>query len=151
MKILIASDGSAHSRAAADFAAGLIARPGETEVRIVSVVEPAAFNELETLIEETESLTDPSNPAARRADAAGKQLAEEFGAKFSGSGIEISNEVLGGPAARMIVERAEEWGADLIVVGSHGYGLWLRALLGSVSDRVAQHAPCPILIVRSKE
>jgi nucleotide-binding universal stress UspA family protein len=64
---------------------------------------------------------------------------------------EVANEVLRGGAAPAIVEAACEWDADLIVVGSHGYGFWSRALLGSVSNSVVHHAPCSVLIVREKQ
>ena len=148
MKILIATDGSKYGQAAADFAENIISEPNTTEVKIISVIEPFALNEFETLIESTEELADLSNAAARQADMVGKRLVNEFREKFIGSKIEVSNEVLGGSAARAIVEKAEEWKADLIVVGSHGYGFWKRAWLGSVSDRVAHHAPCSVLIVR---
>ena len=40
--------------------------------------------------------------------------------------------------------------ADLIIVGSHDYNRWERLLLGSVSDSVIHHAPCSVLLVRSK-
>jgi nucleotide-binding universal stress UspA family protein len=50
-----------------------------------------------------------------------------------------------------IVELAEELGADIIVVGSRGLGGFRRVLIGSVSDSVVRHAPCPVLIVREKE
>ena len=49
-----------------------------------------------------------------------------------------------------IIELAREWGADLIVVGSHGRGFWGR-LLGSVSTGVVHHAPCSVLVVRKRE
>ena len=49
----------------------------------------------------------------------------------------------------MIVEEAERWGADLILVGSHGYGSVKRFMLGSVSQAVATHAPCSVEIVRA--
>lgn len=151
MKILIATDGSNYGQAAIDFAANVISRPDNTEVKIISVVEPFALNEIETFIEETDKLADLKNAAAKQAERLGKRITGELREKFHGSKIEISNEVLGGPAARMIVEKAEEWNADLIVVGSHGKGFWERAWLGSVSDRVAHHAPCSVLIVREQE
>ena len=60
----------------------------------------------------------------------------------------LTTEVLCGPPAQEIVQQAEDWGADLVVVGSHGYGFWSRALLGSVSNSVVHHAPCSVLVVR---
>ena len=49
-----------------------------------------------------------------------------------------------------IVEEAERWGADLIVVGSHGYRGPERALLGSVSHAVATQAKCSVEIARRR-
>lgn len=50
----------------------------------------------------------------------------------------------------MILEKAEEWDADLIVVGSQGQGALSRLLLGSVSQYLATHAKCSVMIVRDK-
>jgi nucleotide-binding universal stress UspA family protein len=54
----------------------------------------------------------------------------------------------GYPAARVIVHRAEELGADLIVMGSVGGSTIVRALLGSVADRTLRLAKCPVLIIK---
>ena len=54
-----------------------------------------------------------------------------------------------GDPAESIIDAAQSEGADMIVVGSHGRGAIGRALIGSVSDQVVRHAPCPILVVRS--
>jgi nucleotide-binding universal stress UspA family protein len=66
----------------------------------------------------------------------------------AGGALQVSTEVLTGSPKRRIVEEAEGWGADLIVVGSHGYKSWERMLLGSVSQVVAAHAACSVEIVR---
>jgi nucleotide-binding universal stress UspA family protein len=50
-----------------------------------------------------------------------------------------------------IVKAAEEWSADLLVIGSHGRGGMQRALLGSVAETVMRHAPCPLVVVRAQE
>jgi nucleotide-binding universal stress UspA family protein len=63
--------------------------------------------------------------------------------------LRVSTLVLEGSAKQKITEEAEEWQADLIVVGSHGYKAFQRMLLGSVSHAVAQHAKCSVEIVRS--
>jgi nucleotide-binding universal stress UspA family protein len=55
--------------------------------------------------------------------------------------------VAGLPAAREIAQYAASHGADLIVVGTHGYGPVRRLVLGSVADRVVRLAPCPVLTV----
>ncbi|MBK6590709.1 MAG: universal stress protein [Acidobacteria bacterium] len=48
----------------------------------------------------------------------------------------------------MVVEAAEEWNADMIVVGFARPRFWSRALLGSISDSVCKHAKCSVLVVR---
>lgn len=65
--------------------------------------------------------------------------------------LKVSMKVLQGSAKDEIVEEAERWGADLIVLGSHGYGTVKRFVLGSVSHAVAMHAPCSVEIVRCRE
>ena len=64
--------------------------------------------------------------------------------------IELDGEFVPGPPRAAILDRAESWGADLIVVGSHGYGRWERFLLGSVSQSVVSHAKCSVEVVRCK-
>src|SRR5262249_34217112 len=62
----------------------------------------------------------------------------------------ITREVANGSAKDVILDEAEKWGADLIVLGSHGYKGWRRFLLGSVSHAVATHARCSVEIVRRR-
>jgi nucleotide-binding universal stress UspA family protein len=56
--------------------------------------------------------------------------------------------ILEGNAKEVIVEEAREWRADLIVVGSHGYGRLRRMVLGSVAGAVVANAPCSVQVVR---
>ncbi|CAN7052324.1 hypothetical protein IGI04_027592 [Brassica rapa subsp. trilocularis] len=56
--------------------------------------------------------------------------------------------ILEGDPKEMICQAVEQTHVDLLVVGSRGLGMIKRAFLGSVSDYCAQHAKCPILIVR---
>ena len=51
---------------------------------------------------------------------------------------------------RALVEMAEDEGADLVILGSHGRSGLSRAFLGSVAERVVRHAPCPVLVVRGR-
>lgn len=61
-------------------------------------------------------------------------------------GVEVTEVVVNGDAATALVDRAG--GADLLVVGSRGHGGFAGLLLGSVSHKVAAHAPCPVAVVR---
>jgi nucleotide-binding universal stress UspA family protein len=62
--------------------------------------------------------------------------------------LQIETAVIEGEPKVVIIDEAEQCGADLIVVGCHGYGPVKRFLLGSVSLAVAVHAPCSVEIVR---
>jgi nucleotide-binding universal stress UspA family protein len=62
--------------------------------------------------------------------------------------IEINTEIITGHAKYVILDEAGTWGADLIVLGSHGYRGMKRLWLGSVSLAVSTHAQCSVEIVR---
>ena len=62
--------------------------------------------------------------------------------------LKISGDVIEGQPRQVIVEEADRWQADLIVMGSRGLGAWNRLLLGSVSSGVVHHAHCSVEIVR---
>jgi len=65
------------------------------------------------------------------------------------SDFRASTEVVEGDPLRAILGRAAEWGADLIVLGSHGRTGLDRILFGDISEKVAQRAPCSVEIVRT--
>jgi nucleotide-binding universal stress UspA family protein len=120
-------------------------------VRIVCVVEPPAplvaepYMGVTGYFEEAERLQ--RKDAAAVVARAAERLADGEGSRALG----VSTEVLTGSPRRRIVEEADDWGADLIVVGSHGYHTWERMLLGSVSQAVAAHATCSVEIVRCRQ
>ena len=62
--------------------------------------------------------------------------------------ISVDGAIVPGPARTVILDEAESWGADLVVMGSHGYRAWERFLLGSVSQAVVSHAKCSVEVVR---
>ena len=80
----------------------------------------------------------------RGAEAALDETLKDVGA--DNDGVAIERRVDQGTAAAVLVE--ESRGADLLVVGSRGHGGFAQLLLGSVSQQCAQHAFCPVVIVR---
>ncbi|KAH9313698.1 hypothetical protein KI387_022325 [Taxus chinensis] len=62
--------------------------------------------------------------------------------------VKVEEKIVKGDARESLCEAVKKSEADMLVVGSHGYGTIKRALLGSVSDYCAHHAKCPVLIVK---
>jgi nucleotide-binding universal stress UspA family protein len=69
----------------------------------------------------------------------------------AGSNHEVERRIEFGDAAAEVCRVAEDEGFDVIVVGSHGSGFMKRVLLGSVSQHLLHHAPCPVLVVRASD
>lgn len=67
------------------------------------------------------------------------------------TGVTVSTEVLFGNPARAIVTAAEARKPDLIVMGTHGHGALMHALMGNVAERVVRMASCPVLTVREPQ
>jgi nucleotide-binding universal stress UspA family protein len=83
----------------------------------------------------------------REKDAYFRRLADGARAQAAASGLELAVDVRPGHAAEVISRVASEGAFDLVVLGHRGH--FLRDhLLGSTADRVAEHAPCPVMIVR---
>src|SRR5262245_44835705 len=150
MKILVATDGSSHSIAAAEKACEFVNDPSRTEIKVVSAFEdayPIAAEPFALSAEFYQRIIEACEDQAEHfAEAAAKHIRKHFKNKK----IYISTGVLRGSPEQQIVDEAKRWNADLIVVGSHGRGFWGR-MLGSVSDAVIHHAPCSVLVVRPSE
>ena len=145
MKILIAVDGSKSSQAAIRMIARHFQRKG-TEVRVLHVIAPirayVSVDLIPHVVPKVEAIEqDRRRQAKQLVDRAARQLAK---AGFKASGV-----VEEGDPKVEIVDLAERWRADLIVVGSHGAKGLGRFLLGSVSESVSHHAGCSVEIVRS--
>lgn len=78
------------------------------------------------------------------------EIIKAAAAKLSGLAgtAKVSSKVVLGAPKSVILDEAETWRPDLIVVGSHGYPTWERLLLGSVSQAVVAHAKCSVEVVR---
>jgi nucleotide-binding universal stress UspA family protein len=83
----------------------------------------------------------------REKDAFFRELAHAAQARAAEAGVTVEIDVRAGHAAELISRVAEAGGYDLVVLGHRGHFVRDR-LLGSTADRIAEHAPCPVMIVR---
>jgi nucleotide-binding universal stress UspA family protein len=149
MKILVATDGSKFSQSAIEAACDVARGKDEVCFKVVTAYEPPAPIAAEPYgiaAGYYQQLEENARQNAETAAAKGVDLIKSLSANSAPC---VTTVVELGRPAKMIVDLAESWGADLIVVGSHGHGFWGRLALGSVSDAVAHHAPCSVLIVKS--
>lgn len=148
MKILLAVDGSASSDAAI---AEIIRRPWpeQTQVKLVTAVETPVMVGMGAWAAGPMYVYD-----VQAVSSAANAVLEDGLTKLKAapdSKLKITGEVIPGSPQQVIVEEAERWGADLIIMGSRGLGAWNRLLLGSVSNGVVHHAKCSVEIVRGAE
>ena len=147
MKILLAVDGSGYSEAAIE---EVIKRPWppQSEVKIVTAIETPMMVGMGLEPWPANYFDDLQRSAREAAEAVIASALRKL-KEASEKTLKISHEIIGGPPSQVIVEAAESWGADLIVMGSRGLGAWNRLLLGSVSSAVVHHAKCSVEIVRT--
>lgn len=142
MKVLIAIDGSPCS----DAVIAEVARrpwPAGTVLKVVTVdppLEPSLLRGSPTAFDEL--------ARQQRADAVQRLHAAARTIEQGVPGASVMPQILEGWPKEAILDEADRWGADLIVVGSHGYGTLRRFFLGSISLTVAMNATCSVLIVR---
>ncbi len=147
-KILLATDGSEFSERAAK---SIAERPWPqgTEVEAMSVVE-LVLGSAQALLEppfvDTNQLEEQRAEGMKRAQNAVASAVEILSKTFPK--VEESISVLLGGPRNVIIDEADKWGADLIVVGSHGHRGIERFLLGSVSEGIARHAHCSVEVIR---
>lgn len=140
MKILLAIDDSKFSEAAANSLSGQF-RPGDTEVRILYVIEPI-------LISEPPQMSPGYYPEVETRLPHAQEIADQTANVLSAAGFKVTTSVTLGDPRGVILDEAAQWRPDLIVMGSHGRKGFERFFLGSVSEAVARHAPCSVQIVR---
>lgn len=143
-KVLLAIDGSADSQAVVT----QINRrpwPDQSEIRLITVLPPIEAN---ALVGSSQAVLDELIKA-QRAEAVRKldTAVEVF--NQNSPGLLVTHVVRTGFPKDVILDEAQRWGADLVVVGSHGKSALLRLLLGSVSSAIATDAPCSVEIVCS--
>lgn len=138
MRVLYATDGSADARAAGEWLSRF-PLPASSEIVVVAVVTlPHSALDIPTVRAYYDGLRGVAAAVAEKARAG-------LGRRWPASA-----RVVEGEPREEIPRLAEEWNADLVVVGARGLGAVKGWLLGSVSTAVVHQAPCPVLVVKGR-
>ncbi|MFP3399576.1 universal stress protein [Acidianus sp.] len=137
-KILVAYDGSEHSKKALDVAIDL-AKRYSSEVYVVEAVDETIFETVGVL---------PPLSAIEEMEKKAKKDIDEAVNKATQNGVKAVGEVLSGDPATAILEYANKNDIKLIIIGSRGLSRFKRILLGSVSSRVVQESKIPVIVVK---
>jgi nucleotide-binding universal stress UspA family protein len=135
MKILLAVDGSKYSDAATQAVIAQFSEH-ESEIKVLNVLQPTEFLGYPVMASESDK-----KQAQELVDGTARTL-RTAGFRADSAGVIV------GDARTSIIDTADEWHPDLIVMGSHGRSVVKRLLLGSVSEAVLHHARCSVQIVR---
>lgn len=146
MRILIGVDGSPYSDAALDEVSQRV-WPKGSEILVLHAFELATAPTPEVWVLPADFNEELDRAARAQADSIIGAAVEKLTSAL-GDSVEVKSKATMGSAKRAILDEAETWKPDLIVVGSHGYPTWERLLLGSVSQAVVSHAKCSVEVVR---
>jgi nucleotide-binding universal stress UspA family protein len=146
-RILVPTDFSDTARSALEMAL-LIAGKGSAHVDVVYVWEPSTTIPLETMLGEV-GMGRPSTIGEIARKEATRRMAQ-FLATVGHTSGSLGSRIEVGRPDELITTLAEQGSYDLIVMGTHGRRGLLRAVLGSVAERVVRHAPCPVLTIPAR-
>lgn len=143
MKILLPVDGSELSLKAVRVAVSMHQQGLAAELVLANVQAPANLYEM---------MTAPDPQVLERvSQAAGADILAPALALARASGIAFESEVGAGDPAHTIIDIAERYACDMIIMGARGHGTLRSALLGSVSNEVLHAAAVPVMIVKADE
>ena len=146
MQVVVATDGSPQSLAAAHHLMSF-ADPGKiTVITVVAVIRPLASVAFADEISESQQRRAGEWTGSFREAAQG--AVDAVAAVFDGWGPRVDKQVRSGSPAAEIIKAAEEYDAGLVVVAAGGRGITDAILIGSTAQRVQHYAPCPVLVVR---
>lgn len=143
MKILLPVDGSELSLEAVRFAIRMVLAGLRADAVLANVQEPANLYEL-LVAHDPEVIKKVS-------EEAGTHTLESAQALLNAAGVEYECEVAMGDPAHTIIDIAERFACDLIVMGARGNSALRSAMLGSVSNEVLHASPIPVVIVKADE
>ncbi len=145
MKILIAVDFGLYGKAQIEFLRN-IQGAKDVQMKLIHVVDPLRWELQSAYLNTMELANAIVNERRESAEKLLNEIASKLQKDYGEDSIEA--EVREGNVAEEVLQAAEEYGANLIVVGSHGKTGMQRFMIGSVSQTVSTHAKCSVLIAR---
>lgn len=145
MHVIVATDGSRQSLAAAKQLKTFADPVKITEISVVAVIRPLASVAFADDL--TENTRKGELAAISFRDAA-KSAVTVIADAFEGWGPKVHKRIRSGSAANEIIKAAEQYGAGLVVIAAGSRGISETVLMGSTAQRVQHYAPCPVLVVR---
>jgi nucleotide-binding universal stress UspA family protein len=142
--LLVPIDGSEPSDAACALAIKLAA----DQKAALTFVNVVVADKILASVMPGQGYADPA-PAIDAMQAAGQDVLKSAEAKAQAAGIKARSELIEGDCVTSIVNAAGDYGADLIVIGSHGRGGLTRLVLGSVAEGVLRHCTVPVLVIKA--
>ena len=140
MHVIVATDGSKQSLAAAKHLKSFADPTKITEISVVAVIRPLAS------VAFADDVSEHGFDGSFR-DAA-ESAVDTIAGVFEGWGPKVNKRIRSGSAANEIIKAAKQYDAGLVVVAAGGRGLSDAVLVGSTAQRVQHYAPCPVLVVR---
>jgi nucleotide-binding universal stress UspA family protein len=148
MHVIVATDGSKQSLAAAKHLKTFADPAKITDISVVAVIRPlASVAFADELSEGPRKKADWETDSFR---AAAEGAVATIAAVYDGWGPKVHKRVRSGSAANEIIKAAKQYEAGLVVVAAGGRGISESVLLGSTAQRVQHYAPRPVLVVRPK-
>ena len=146
MHVVVATDGSPQSLAAAHHLRGFADPQKIDAITVVAVIRPLASVAFADEISEAEQHEIGEGAGSFREAAQG--AVDAVAAVFDDWGPKVDKEIRSGSPAAEIIKAATEDDAGLVVVAAGGRGISDVILIGSTAQRVQHYAPCPVLVVR---
>jgi nucleotide-binding universal stress UspA family protein len=145
--ILVPLDGSALAEQVLPHVHALAANEGTTKITLLRAVPPV----FTTSVDYSGMLATTAADAMETLEDEARDYLSRIAQQFRAEGYSVATEVSAMPAAEAVLDYADSQHADLIAIATHGRSGVSRWVFGSVTQKVVQAAPVPVLVIRPKE